>query len=78
MRDPEEIRELLVKQITSPIQWGASVQGMLKQGVTRFVEFPPARVLTGLVRRIDKSATAIAVDNPSDFEKVSAETARPA
>ena len=78
MRNPEEIRELLVKQITSPVQWGASVQGMLKQGVTRFAEFPPARVLTALLRRIDKSAMGIAVDSPSDFEKVSAETARPA
>jgi len=53
MRDPEEIQELLVKQITSPVRWGLSVQGMIQDGITRFVEFPPARVLTGLLRRIE-------------------------
>lgn len=78
MRDPDQIRELLVKQITSPVRWGASVNGMLKQGVTQFVEFPPARVLTGLLRRIDKSVKGITIDSPSDFEKVDSETARPA
>jgi len=68
--DPGKIRELLVKQIVSPVRWEASVRAMLNAGATHFIEFPPARVLTGLLRRIDKSATGLAVDTPDDFANV--------
>ena len=68
--DPGKIRELLVKQIVSPVRWEASVRAMLKAGATHFIEFPPARVLTGLLRRIEKSSTGIAVDPPDDFAHV--------
>ena len=68
--DPGKIRELLVKQIVSPVRWEASVRAMLKAGATHFIEFPPARVLTGLLRRIEKSSTGIAVDTPDDFAQV--------
>lgn len=47
----------LVDQITSPVQWVDSVRAMLDGGVTSFVEFGPGRVLTGLVRRIERDAT---------------------
>jgi len=75
--DPSKIRELLVKQIVSPVRWEASVRSMLKAGATHFIEFPPARVLTGLLRRIEKSATGLTVDTPEDFGDVAEALAIP-
>ena len=54
--DPEQIRELLVAQITSPIQWEASIRRMISDGVTQFIEVGPGKVLSGMLRRIDKHA----------------------
>src|SRR5690606_9451824 len=48
---PEE----LATQITSPVLWADSVRTMQEQGITQVVEFGPGKVLTGLVRRIDRS-----------------------
>jgi len=55
----EAIREELVQQLTSPVRWVESIQYMIGQGVTEFVEIGPKDVLTGLVRRIDKSVQAM-------------------
>ena len=54
--DPEVIKANLLKQLTSPVRWTASVQQMLKDGATRFVELGPGSVLQGLVRRIASEA----------------------
>ena len=69
---PDQVRELLVKQIVSPVQWDGSVRWLVQQGGRVFVEMPPARVLTGLLRRIDGPVKGIAVDDPADFETVTA------
>jgi len=58
-----EIREELVEQLTSTVRWVESVQYMIAQGVTTFVEIGPKNVLTGLVRRIDKSVRTVNVEN---------------
>ena len=58
-----EIREELVKQLTSTVRWVESIQYMIAQGVTTFVEIGPKNVLTGLMRRIDKSVRAVNVEN---------------
>lgn len=63
------IPELLVRQIVSPVRWDASMRTAIAAGATCFLEFPPARVLTGLLRRIDKSATGVAIDTPEDLAK---------
>lgn len=67
---PQEIPERLVKQIVSPVLWEPSIRYLAQQGARIFVEFPPARVLTGLLRRIDSSLKGLAIDEPSDFEKL--------
>ena len=72
---PEEIRELLVKQIVSPVQWERSMKRLIQDGAKVFLEFPPARVLTGLLRRIDPSVKGIAIDEPADFDKFRLQTA---
>ena len=70
VQDPQEIRRLLVAQITSPVQWDASVRQMVQMGAKTFVEFPPARVLTALLRRIDPAASGVALNEPKDFEQL--------
>lgn len=72
VQDPEEIRRLLVQQIVSPVRWEPSVRHLIGAGATTFLELPPARILTGLLRRIDKSATGIAINDPDDQAKVGA------
>ena len=71
VRHPDEIRELLVKQIVSPVLWESSMRHLITAGATHFIEFPPARVLTGLLRRIDPAVKGVAVDEPGDFDKLS-------
>lgn len=51
-----EARDLLVRQLTSPVRWTASIRTMLDRGVTRFFEIGPGTVLAGLMKRIDRSA----------------------
>lgn len=71
VQDPDQIRELLVKQIVSPVRWEQSMRYLIRAGATSFIEFPPARVLTGLLRRIDNSVKGVTIDEPQDFEKLS-------
>ena len=56
--DPVEIKENLLKQLTSPVCWTQSVMNMIADGMTDFVECGPGTVLTGLVGRIQKSLEA--------------------
>ncbi len=62
---PDEIRELMVRQVTSSVQWIATVQGLKAAGVARYVEFGPGAVLTGLVKRLDEAAS---LANVSDVQ----------
>ena len=59
--DPAEIRDLLVKQVLSPVRWEDSVRAMRAAGVDRFFEVGTGRVLTGLLKRIDRKASCTAV-----------------
>ena len=63
-----EIREELVEQLTSTVRWVESVQYMIAQGVTTFVEIGPKSVLTGLIRRIDKSVRTVNVGDVAGVE----------
>jgi [acyl-carrier-protein] S-malonyltransferase len=56
-RDPNLVLKMLLEQIVSPVRWAESMRTMVSAGVTRAVEFGPGRVLTGLMRRIDRSVT---------------------
>lgn len=53
--DPTEIKDNLLKQLTSPVRWTQSVINMINDGMTEFVECGPGTVLTGLIGRIQKS-----------------------
>jgi [acyl-carrier-protein] S-malonyltransferase len=53
-RDKEQVRPLLVTQVCAPVLWEQSIAGMVDQGVSRFIEIGPGKVLSGLVKRISK------------------------
>ena len=53
--DPKEIKENLLKQLTSPVYWTQSVINMINDGMTDYIECGPGQVLTGLIGRIQKS-----------------------
>ena len=54
--DPEEIKKNLVFQLTAPVKWTHSVENMIADGATEFIEVGPGKVLQGLVKKIDRSA----------------------
>lgn len=62
------IRQLLVEQISSPVQWTRSVETMVGMGVSQCVECGPGKVLSGLVRRIDKSLDCYSIETPEGLK----------
>ena len=66
--DPEEIRRLLVAQVTGTVRWRECVTFMADAGVTRFVEVGAGKVLTGLLKRLAPGASGIAVGTAADVE----------
>ena len=73
--ESDKARELLVKQLTSPVRWSESVQLMASQGVEHFSELGPGKVLSGLMRRIDSRLEASAIAEPRDVERIREEVA---
>ena len=59
MTDPETIKKNLIAQLTAPVKWTQSVQQMIQDGATTFVELAPGNVLQGLVKKINKEVEAI-------------------
>jgi [acyl-carrier-protein] S-malonyltransferase len=60
--EPASIRDLLRQQLTAPVRWQACVERMIRDGAIRFVEVGPGRVLTGLLRKIDRGMNALTVN----------------
>lgn len=68
VRRGHEARSLLVRQLTSPVRWSASIRRMLDRGVDRFAELGPGTVLCGLNRRIARGSECVSVSGPHDVE----------
>jgi [acyl-carrier-protein] S-malonyltransferase len=64
----QSIRDALVRQLYLPVQWTGCVHALAAHGVMRVAECGPGKVLTGLVKRIDKSLDARALGTPAEFE----------
>ena len=56
--DPDEIKKNLMSQLTAPVRWTQSIQAMIADGGTEFIEVGPGKVLQGLMRKIDRSVAA--------------------
>lgn len=61
--DPEEIRELLVRQVVSPVLWEDSMRLMLSSGVDEIYEIGPGKVLKGLLKRIDRKTACTTIND---------------
>jgi [acyl-carrier-protein] S-malonyltransferase len=55
-RDAAEVRQLLARQVVEPVQWEATMRGLLESGCERFYEVGPGRVLAGLLKRVQRKA----------------------
>ena len=66
----DELKELLVKQIENRVRWRESVIKMINQGVNQFIEIGPGKVLSGLVKRINKDVTVNSINNKDDIKSI--------
>lgn len=66
-RLPEEIKENLIRQVTSSVLWEDSMKAMLSKGVINFIEFGPGKVLKGLMRRIEPSIEVVNIEKKDDI-----------
>jgi [acyl-carrier-protein] S-malonyltransferase len=64
----EEAREALVRQVCLPVRWEDSIREMIERGANTFVEVGPGRVLSGLLRQIDRSVRCFHVEDPASLE----------
>ncbi|AIQ63914.1 malonyl CoA-ACP transacylase [Paenibacillus stellifer] len=66
--DPEELRQLLVRQVYSPVLWQDSVERLIAEGVDTFVEIGSGSVLAGLIRKIDKNVKVVSINSLASIE----------
>lgn len=67
--DKNLVRDLLVRQVSSPVRWQQSVERMIADGTDEFVEIGPGRTLSGFLRKIDRGALVCNIDKMEDFER---------
>jgi len=80
--DGNRAREALVRQVTSPVRWQESIELLISKGVGTFIEVGPGKVLTGLMRQINRDVTALNVEDSESLRatlaSLNVETARSA
>jgi [acyl-carrier-protein] S-malonyltransferase len=69
---PDTIRRWLTDQLTCPVRWQASIEKLLADGIERFVEIGPGRVLAGFMRKIARSAPVINVSTAEGLKQFAA------
>jgi len=68
IRKGDEAREALIRQVTMPVRWQESMRLLLDEGVNTFVEVGPGRVLTGLMRQIERSVASLNVEDEKSLQ----------
>ena len=66
--DPGDLRQLLVRQLASPVRWTDTVRGLAASGIGTLVECGPGKVLTGLNRRIERSLQCVALEDAASLD----------
>ena len=66
----KDIKELLIKQIESPVRWRESIEYMISNGTRTFVEIGPGKVLSGLIKRINKDVKVLNIDKVEDIQGI--------
>ncbi|HMK28248.1 MAG TPA: ACP S-malonyltransferase [Terriglobales bacterium] len=67
--DPGKARAALIRQVTGAVEWDRSMRLLIEKGVTHFIEVGPGKVLSGLMRQIDRTRTALNVEDGASLEK---------
>lgn len=68
--DVAQTKELLEKQVYSPVRWQQTMELMIASGVTTFIEIGPGKTLSGFLKKIDKTVTVINIEKMEDLEKL--------
>ena len=68
--DVKELRNLLISQIEKRVRWRESIINMVNYGVSQFIEIGPGKVLSGLIKRINKNVKTTSINNQSDIESL--------
>ncbi len=66
----DELKDLLIKQIENRVRWRESVINMINKGVDNFIEIGPGKVLSGLIKRINKEVVVNAINNEDDIKSI--------
>ena len=66
----EELKDLLIKQIENRVRWRESIVNMIKKGVNQFIEIGPGKVLSGLVKRINREVEVIAINSEEEIKNI--------
>jgi [acyl-carrier-protein] S-malonyltransferase len=66
----EDIKYLLIKQIENRVRWRESILNMINNGVNQFIEIGPGKVLTGLIKRINKDVKLISINSEEDIKNI--------
>ena len=66
----DEIKRLLISQIESPVRWRESILYMIEKGTKTFVEIGPGKVLSGMIKRIDKNVNVVSINESEDLNKL--------
>lgn len=69
VRESDEIRSALIQQVAAPVLWEDTVRYLIEQGVDRFIEIGPGTVLTGLVKKVDRSVQTLSIQDAATLEK---------
>ena len=70
IKNVDELKELLIKQIENRVRWREIINNMINVGVNQFIEIGPGKVLSGLVKRINKEVEINTINNESDIESL--------
>jgi len=70
VNNSSQIKDLLIEQIESPVRWRESIIYMINKEVRKFIEIGPGKVLSGLIKRIDKSVNLISVNETEDLKNI--------
>ena len=69
---PDQLRDALVRQVSAPVRWSESMELLVQQGVNTFVEAGPGKVLTGLMRQINRDVKTLNVEDAASLEATQA------
>ena len=70
IKNTEELKDLLIKQIENRVRWRESVINMIKNDIKHFIEIGPGKVLSGLIKRINRDVKIDTINNESDIENL--------